>query len=750
MQKKAVARSVCVVAAILAAVAASAAATGTESAAVTSQGAIVRGGAPATRTSPLGTARIDVRLSGGPDARLQASIVATTALGASSSFDGIPGAAFFVSDVGRVVAIEPSETSAFPSVIRVLDLEGQELASVTAPALADPALSSDGARLAYRTGDAVEVMDLVTLERATYPRFGPFTAGPRGLAAGVVAGAPSGADVPTPRSRSGRTLDLLIFEEADVIATVRLDEQPSRLAFAADGSSLLVLFPRALARISIDGSDAETLLEAPDGSRLRDLEVSGDAILIGFRSVEADRATGWLATIAPDGRVLAVERGPSRTMPAGLGRPRSSRGIPWPIAPNLQHPVGNTYGEYQNYGTGGYLHPGVDVMGAPGQAVCAVRAGVAKAILTTGAEYHWRVAVADSATSGVSGGYLYAHLDQPTIAVDVGDTIVAGQYLGDLVEWPIYGFTHVHFARIEDEGPEWYGEWLATENPHLDFDNQSDAVPPVFEPARGSDLLAFCANETSIYRNPDSLSGAVDIIAHVGDTIESTWVCTVQEIRYTIYPVGYPDCPVVGDRLALFCDMALDTYFGGPIDPFLVGLLYKRDGTCYTRGDYDYREFYHVITNSDGNQVYEESDRWEAWDTTGLPDADYVIRVTARDVAGNATADSMVVTTTNGNPAWAPADQPAGLTLHACSPNPARERTAIAFTLPAEARIRVSIYDASGRLVRRLADGPAGAGRHALAWNCLDSGGARVGAGIYFVRMETPWETRTTKLTVVR
>jgi murein DD-endopeptidase MepM/ murein hydrolase activator NlpD len=714
---------------------------------VTSQGMIVRGGGPFTRTSPLGTARIDVRPGADRNGRLLASIVATDALGASASFDGIPGAAFFASDVGRVVAIEPSEANGAPGVVRVLDLETREVASFTRAGLTDPSLSSDGARLVYRTRDSVEVVDLVSLERSAYPRFGAFAGGPRGLVAGVVGrGAPPNADTAYGEAFGG---NLQIFDGAEAVADLRLDERPVRLAFAEGGSSLLVLFPGALVRIRLDDAELETVFAAPRGSRLRDLDASGGAIFVGSRSIEAGRSTGWLATIAADGRVLGVERGPSRTTPAGLGRPRSSREIPWPIAPNLQHPVGNTYGEYQNYGTGGYLHPGVDVMGSPGQAVFAVRGGVVKAVLTTAADYHWRVAVADSATSGVSGGYLYAHIDHPSIAVGVGDTVAAGEYLGDLVEWPIYGFTHVHFARIEDEGQEWYGEWLATDNPHLDLDNQSDGVAPAFEPARGNDLLAFCANETSIYRNPDSLSGAVDIIAHVGDTIESTWVCTVQEIRYSIYPVGHPEFPVVHDRLALFCDMTLDTYFGGPIDPFLVDLLYKRDATCYTQGDYDYREFYHVITNSDGDQVYEESDRWEAWDTTVLPDADYVIRVSARDVAGNATADSMVVTTANGNTSWVAEEGPVGLTLGPCAPNPAGDETMIAFTLPTEARVSVSIYNAAGRLVRRLVDGPAEAGPHALAWDCRDSRGGRVGGGIYFVRLGTPTAIRTATITVV-
>jgi murein DD-endopeptidase MepM/ murein hydrolase activator NlpD len=712
--------------------------------AVTSQGMIIRDRDASLRVSPLGTARIEVELAAGVGGRIEAAIVAATEDGVESSLGVVPGTAFFVSDVGRIVAIEPSETRAIPGVIRVLDLDGREAAAVRAPGLTDPALSSDGASLVYGTADAVTVMDLTTLEATTHPRFAVFAAGPGGLVAGsIVEGRPSAPGTPRPYR-------LTILEGTARVAAVPLGARPERVVFTADRSSVLVLTAGALTRIAADGTAVEVLFEAPAGARLRDLSLADGAILVGFRTVETDRATGWLASISDDGRLISIERGPSRTIPRDPDRPRTSRGIPWPIAPDLQHPVGNTYGEYQNYGTGGYLHPGVDVMGSPNQAVYAVRGGVVKAVMTTGAEFHWRVAVADSATTGISEGYLYAHLDQFSIAVSVGEVVAPGQYLGDLVEWPIYGFTHVHFARVEDEGIQWYGQWLSTENPHLDFENQSELAAPVFEPARGSDLLAFCANQTSIYRDPSSLSGVVDIIAHVGDLIESSWVCTVQEIRYTIYPAGYPEFPVVDDKLALFCDMALDTYFGGPIDPFLVSLLYKRDGTCFTQGDYDFREFYHVITNSDGDQIYEESDLWEAWDTTALPDADYVIRVVATDVAGNATADSMIVTTANGNSASTPESEASGLALHHCRPNPSRGGTAITFTVPARSRVRVSIHDPAGRLVRRVADESYDPGRHALEWDGRDSRGSEAAAGVYLVRLETPVGTREGKLIVIR
>ena len=74
--------------------------------------------------------------------------------------------------------------------------------------------------------------------------------------------------------------------------------------------------------------------------------------------------------MAADGQVLVARGGPAATRCRSTPRwpdDRTHESIPWPLAPNAQHEVGNTYGEYQNYGSA-YLHPGIDVMGDAGPA----------------------------------------------------------------------------------------------------------------------------------------------------------------------------------------------------------------------------------------------------------------------------------------------------------------------------------------------------------------------------------------------
>jgi hypothetical protein len=69
-----------------------------------------------------------------------------------------------------------------------------------------------------------------------------------------------------------------------------------------------------------------------------------------------------------------------------------------------------------------------------------------------------------------------------------------------------------------------------------------------------------------------------------------------------------------------------------------------------------------------------------------------------------------------------------GLGAH---PNPFRSGTQLTFALERAGRVRLGIYDVSGRMVRVLADGPLSAGEH--AFDFVPHG---VGSGVYFVRIE--------------
>ena len=69
-------------------------------------------------------------------------------------------------------------------------------------------------------------------------------------------------------------------------------------------------------------------------------------------------------------------------------------------------------------------------------------------------------------------------------------------------------------------------------------------------------------------------------------------------------------------------------------------------------------------------------------------------------------------------------------------PNPFSSRTTVNYSLPAAGNVRLTVYDARGRVVTRLVDAPEGPGAHAATWDGRDAGGGRAAAGVYFCTLE--------------
>lgn len=83
-------------------------------------------------------------------------------------------------------------------------------------------------------------------------------------------------------------------------------------------------------------------------------------------------------------------------------------------------------------------------------------------------------------------------------------------------------------------------------------------------------------------------------------------------------------------------------------------------------------------------------------------------------------------------------------------PNPFNPDVTVAFTLPARARVRVTVFDVAGRMITRVADRTLDAGPNAVTWDGRAMSGARVASGVYFVRVEAVGQSTTRKLVVVR
>jgi hypothetical protein len=69
-------------------------------------------------------------------------------------------------------------------------------------------------------------------------------------------------------------------------------------------------------------------------------------------------------------------------------------------------------------------------------------------------------------------------------------------------------------------------------------------------------------------------------------------------------------------------------------------------------------------------------------------------------------------------------------------PNPFNPSTAIGFSLAAESRVLLRVFDCAGRVVRTLVDAEVEAGAHSAAWDGTTDTGSRAASGVYFVRMQ--------------
>lgn len=92
--------------------------------------------------------------------------------------------------------------------------------------------------------------------------------------------------------------------------------------------------------------------------------------------------------------------------------------------------------------------------------------------------------------------------------------------------------------------------------------------------------------------------------------------------------------------------------------------------------------------------------------------------------------------------------------LSPATPNPSRAASSVRASVAAPGHVRLAVFDAAGRVVRRLFDGPRDAGPLTVSWDGSDDEGARAAPGVYFYRLEaidlTGKSTRTTRVALIR
>ncbi len=89
--------------------------------------------------------------------------------------------------------------------------------------------------------------------------------------------------------------------------------------------------------------------------------------------------------------------------------------------------------------------------------------------------------------------------------------------------------------------------------------------------------------------------------------------------------------------------------------------------------------------------------------------------------------------------------------LYAPKPNPVTNGLAkISYSIAEPTRVRLMVYDASGRLVKTLVNSEHESGIYNVIWNGRDEADRAVAEGIYFYTLETSKQSFTKKMILTR
>jgi hypothetical protein len=551
---------------------------------------------------------------------------------------------------------------------------------------------------------------------------------------------------------------ILIYKNSSLIRSIQTGiELPRKVILSVENNLVGVIDKYNLKIYSLDNGNL--LFEDKIGGDLsfRDLKIVDNKIIAGIHKRNKEESKGLLRVYDLNGNQLDEKSGESRQLQKfeKLNLEKRSQSsydpIPWPFFPfDSMRTVWNHY--EQHMGLGGadsYLHQGLDLITPIGEHTYSVIDGYVKLVLTIGGDSYWRTAISDTQIAGRSDGWLSAHLIQSTIQFEIGDTVEIHDYLGDIVYWA-YDWGHIHFVNISDSGSVWYyndGEWGINFNPILALQPYPDVTAPYIDPVFAWSKFAFAINESAIYLTPDSLFGQIDIIVKVVDYVgDSEWQQPAYTTWYTIKKVS--NGQIIKPRtLGHILNHKYPFYDTGWFMDY-AGVIYQRDNTLLPSGWMDMqRNFYHNLTNNNGDSLVELSEKSLAFNTDNYEDGDYRIIVEVYDEAGNFDIDSMDVKFKNGNPVGTENEVGKIYTfnLEQNYPNPFNPTTSIQYAINSRQFVTLKIYDVLGNEVATVVNEEKQPGKYEAEF---DASGFT--SGIYFYKLQAGSFVETKKMILMK
>lgn len=105
-----------------------------------------------------------------------------------------------------------------------------------------------------------------------------------------------------------------------------------------------------------------------------------------------------------------------------------------------------------------------------------------------------------------------------------------------------------------------------------------------------------------------------------------------------------------------------------------------------------------------------------------------------------------------GRLAWSTNDgeQPVLFALAQNFPNPFNPTTSLSYRLDRPARVRLTVYDVTGREVKNLVSQFQFEGQYTISWESTDNAGIRVPSGTYFARLQVENESAIRKMVLMK
>jgi len=88
--------------------------------------------------------------------------------------------------------------------------------------------------------------------------------------------------------------------------------------------------------------------------------------------------------------------------------------------------------------------------------------------------------------------------------------------------------------------------------------------------------------------------------------------------------------------------------------------------------------------------------------------------------------------------------------VFAVYPNPAKGQAQIEYSLKAPGQVDLSVYDLTGRLVKKVVNASQPAGVYKATWDGRDLDGRAVSSGVYFLKLTSPGKAKTARVILVR